>query len=577
MHSPLVARSLVLISLGLAVPFTRAADAPSAAADLAHGQLLFQQTCALCHAGGPAPIGGVAPAGGQGPSLGGVLGRRAGSGANFNYTKALTDSGLVWTPATLDRFIENPTTAVPGTNMVIVVPQADDRRDLVAFLATLKATPAGAAEATPARTPTTDPYDWRHASPGTLRQIMADKLPAPFSTSSARNNPAVVPQPANATLSVPPGFKVELFAKGLNGPRVLRVAPNGDIFVAETRVNRITVLRAADGAATPATNEIFASGLDRPFGIAFYPAGNDPKWVYIANNNSVVRFPYRSGDLKAGGPAEVIVPKLSGTTNGHSTRDIAFSKDGKRLFISVGSGSNVAEGSAKRTAEENRAWDAEHGLGAAWGAEFHRANVLVTDPEGKAPLKIFAAGIRNPVGLAIEPGTGDLWTSTNERDGLGDDLVPDYVTSVKEGHYYGWPWYYLGNHEDPRHAGARPDLAGKATVPDVLLQAHSAALEIAFYTANSGAAVFPADYRGDLFVALHGSWNRNSRTGYKVVRAKMQNGKPTGAYDDFLTGFVVDDRGVWGRPVGVAVAHDGALLVAEDGNSTIWRVSHAGR
>lgn len=573
MSSSLVVRLLSFVSLGLIVPITHAADAASPVGDVARGQALFQPACALCHAAGAGTTGG------QGPSLAGVVGRRAASGANFSYTKALTDSGLVWDAATLDRYLTNPTIAVPGTNMVIPVPNAQDRRDLIAFLATVKATPANAATAAPAAASAaaTDLFDWRHASPGMQREITADKLPAPFSTPSPNNNPRVVPQPADATLSVPPGFKVELFAKGLNGPRLLRVAPNGDIFVAETRANRIRVLRAADGAAAPTTNEIFADGLDRPFGIAFYPAGNDPQWVYFANNNSIVRFPYHAGDLKAGGAAEVIVPKLSATTNGHSTRDIAFSKDGRRLFIAVGSASNFAEVAPTKTAEEIAAWDREHGLGAAWGPEFHRANVLVTDPEGKTPLKIFASGIRNPVGLAIEPITGDLWTSTNERDGLGDDLVPDYVTRVQENHYYGWPWYYMGNHEDPRLAGLRPDLAGKATVPDVLLQAHSAALEIAFYTATSGAAVFPAEYRGDLFVALHGSWNRVSRTGYKVVRAKLQHGKPTGQYEDFLTGFVADGRSVWGRPVGVTVAHDGALLVTEDGNGTLWRVSHVGR
>ena len=565
MSSSLAARFLALSSLALAVPMMSAADAASAG-DAGRGQVLFQQACALCHAA----------AGGQGPSLGGVMGRRAATGANFTYTKALTDSGLTWDAATLDRFLANPTTAVPGTNMVVPVPGANDRRDIIAFVATIKAAPAGAAPVI-ATAGATDPFDWRHQSPGAKREIVAAQLPAPFSTPSPRNNPAVVAKPAGATLSVPAGFKVELFAKDLNGPRVVRVAPNGDIFIAETRANRIRVLRAADGAAKPEADEIFAANLDRPFGIAFYPAGNDPKWVYFANNNSIVRFPYRGGDLRATGAAEVIVPKLSDTTNGHTTRDIAFSKDGRRLFVSVGSASNVAEGAPKKTAAEISAWDKEHGLGAAWGPEFHRANVLVTDPEGKAPLKVFASGIRNPVGLAIEPVTGALWACTNERDGLGDDLVPDYATSVKEGGYYGWPWYYMGNNEDPRQAGVRPDLAGKATVPDVLLQAHSAALQISFYNATAGASVFPADYRGDLFVALHGSWNRVSRTGYKVVRAKMQNGKATGEYEDFLTGFVADERSVWGRPVGVAVAHDGALLVTEDGNGTMWRVSTAGK
>lgn len=507
------------------------------------------------------------------------MGKRAASGGGFPYTKALTDSGLVWDVATLDRYLNSPTTVVPGTNMVIPLPKAEDRRDVIAFLGTIKAAPASPAGAAPAVAPAnaSDPYDWRHASPGMKREITADKLPAPFGTPSPRNNPAVVPQPPGAVLSVPPGFKVEVFAQGMNGPRVLRVAPNGDIFVAETRLNRVRILRAGESGAQATTNEVFADGLDRPFGIAFYPAGNDPQWIYVANNNSVVRFPYRAGELKASSAAEVIVPRLSDTTNGHTTRDIAFSPDGKRLFISVGSASNFAEGAPKKTPEEIRAWEAEHGRGAAWGPEFRRAAVLVTDPEGKQPLKIFATGIRNPVGLAIEPVTGNLWTSTNERDGLGDDLVPDYVTSVKEGGFYGWPWYYIGNHEEPRLAGLRPDLAGQAIVPDVLLQAHSAALEIAFYTATTGSSLFPAEYRGDLFVALHGSWNRNSRTGYKVVRVKLQNGKPTGHYDDFLTGFVADGRSVWGRPVGVAVARDGSLLVGEDGNSTIWRVSYTGR
>ncbi len=296
----------------------------------------------------------------------------------------------------------------------------------------------------------------------------------------------------------------------------------------------------------------------------------------MANNNSVVRFPYRNGDLKARGAAQVIVPHLSDETGGHSSRDVAFSKDGKRMFISVGSGSNVAEDMGKKDLAEIKTWEAEHGRGAAWGPETRRANILVTDPEGREPLHTFATGIRNGVGLAVNQGTGDLWVSTNERDGLGDDLVPDYITRVKEGGYYGWPWYYIGNHEDPRHAGERPDLAGQAIIPDVLEQPHSASLEMVFYTATNGVAVFPSDYVGDVFAALHGSWNRTLRTGYKVVRAHVDHGVPTGEYEDFLTGFVVDNRSVWGRPVGVAVAHDGALLVTDDSNGTLWRVAYAG-
>jgi glucose/arabinose dehydrogenase len=378
-------------------------------------------------------------------------------------------------------------------------------------------------------------------------------------------------------LSVPEGFSVKLFASGLSNPRIIRVAPNGDIFVAETAANRIRVLRAADGAEAPSENQIFAQGLDRPFGIAFYPPGNNPQWIYVANNNSVVRIPYRNGDLQAEGKYEIIVPQLTESHGGHSTRDVAFSLDGKRMFISVGSASNVAEQMSKKSVADAQAWEAEHGRGAGWDDETNRADILVTDPEGHAPLHTFATGIRNGVGIAVDPSTGELWSSTNERDGLGDDLVPDYITHVKEGGYYGWPWFYMGNHEEPRHAGERPDLAGAVIAPDVLLQAHSASLEMCFYTATKGAAVFPKEYRGDIFAAEHGSWNRTMRTGYKVIRVRMNHGVATGEYDDFLTGFVVDDRSVWGRPVGVAVAHDGALLVGEDGNGTLWRVSPTGK
>jgi glucose/arabinose dehydrogenase len=376
---------------------------------------------------------------------------------------------------------------------------------------------------------------------------------------------------------VPAGFEVKKFASGLNNPRLLRVAPNGDIFISETGQNRVHVLRATDGADAPSENQVFAEGLERPFGLAFYPLGGNPQWLYVANINSVVRFPYHNGDLKASGPGEVIVQKLCDGIGAHSTRDVVFSKDGKRMFISVGSGSNIAEEMKKKTPDEIKAWESEHGLGAAWGPEANRADILVTDPEGHEPLRPYATGIRNGVGMAINPATGDLWVSTNERDGLGDNLVPDYVTSVKEGGFYGWPWYYMGKFEDPRHAGERPDLLGKAIVPDVLEQSHSASLEMTFYTAATGIAAFPAEYRGDAFVALHGSWNRSTRTGYKVVRVRLKHGVATGQYDDFMTGFVADDQDVWGRPVGITVAHDGALLVTEDGHGTVWRIAYTGR
>jgi glucose/arabinose dehydrogenase len=281
-----------------------------------------------------------------------------------------------------------------------------------------------------------------------------------------------------------------------------------------------------------------------------------------------VRFPYKNGDLKAGGPPETIVPSLVESGSGHWTRDIVFTPDGKHMFVSVGSGSNDAEGMPKTPPE---GWVAAHPLGAAWGNEAGRADVLEFDPDGRNG-RIFATGIRNCVSLTLAPQTDDLWCATNERDGLGDNLPPDYLTRVREGGFYGWPWYYIGDNQDPRHKGERPDLAGKVTVPDVLIQPHSAPLGSAFYDG----AMFPAEYRGSLFAALHGSWNRHLRTGYKIVRVLLKDGAPTGEYEDFVTGFVTDDGSVWGRPVGVAVAKDGALLFSEDGNGTIWRVSYSG-
>jgi glucose/arabinose dehydrogenase len=569
-----VCAGLFLLSLAAAGPGARAADV----GDAVKGKTQFQQSCALCHAVVMGP--GNTVISGQGPSLVGVVGRRAASVSNFNYTPALKASGLTWDAATLDRFLRAPTALVPGTNMVVAVAGAADRLNLITFLASVSSEHGGhvaVADALPAGNPNViDAGDWRNDAPGVKHSVDLAALPAPFATGSAGNGPRVVDRPASAVLSVPAGFTVRPFATGLSGPRLVRIAPNGDIFIAETREGRVRVMRAADGASGPSSNEVFASGLSGPFGIAFYPVGADPQWVYVANVNSVVRFPYRSGDLRARGEPETVVGRLARGTGGHSTRDVVFSKDGRRLFISVGSGSNVAEGMEVKDPEAIRAWEAGHGKGAAWGAEANRADVLVTDPEGHQPIHPFATGIRNGVGLAIDPVTGDLWTSTNERDGLGDDLVPDYLTRVREGGYYGWPWYYMGSHEDPRHAGERPDLAGQVVVPDVPVQAHSASLEMVFYTATTGPAVFPAEYRGDIFAAFHGSWNRASRTGSKVVRVRRRDGVPTGEYDDFLTGFVVDNHSVWGRPVGVAVARDGALLVTEDANGTLLRISYDG-
>ncbi len=578
MSSPRLLQDAVVFSTLLAAslaPGTVSAQG-TPVGDAARGKAFFQINCAICHSPELGPDNTVITK--RGPSLVGVVGRPAGSLPYFNYTKAIRESGFTWNPATLFRFLANPMVVVPGTTMPIPVLDPGNRADVIAYLATLKVPPGVTLkyEVLPESAGGTDPNDWQRQAPGAQHHFKVVDLPEPYATRSAGNGPQVVPCPTNATLAVPPGFTVKLFAKGLNNPRLVRTAPNGDIFIAETGPNRIRVMRAADGRDAPTENQVFAERLRGPFGISFYPPGDQPQWIYVANNNSVVRIPYRNGDLKARGEPEVIVPKLSDTTGGHTTRDVVFSRDGKRMFISVGSGSNVAEQMGKKTPQETRTWEAENGLGAPWGPETHRAQILVTDPEGHQRLQAYATGIRNGVGLAVNPETGDLWVSTNERDSLGDNLVPDYVTRVKEGGYYGWPWFYMGNHEDPRHAGERPDLAGKTLVPDVLEQSHSASLQMAFYTATSGVAAFPADYRGDAFVALHGSWNRTIRTGYKVIRVLLNHGVPTGQYDDFLTGFVINNNSVWGRPVGVTVAHDGALLITEDGNGTVWRIAYEG-
>jgi glucose/arabinose dehydrogenase len=413
--------------------------------------------------------------------------------------------------------------------------------------------------------------DWRSDAPGVRRRLTAADMPAPGATRSVANASRVVVRPEGALPKAPAGFAVNLFASGLDEPRVVRIAPNGDVFVAESAAGRVTVLSAADGAAKAASAATFAAGLHRPFGIAFSPPGPDPRYVYVAETDRVVRFPYRSGETKAAGPAEIVVPALP-AGRGHWTRDLAFSPDGKTMFVSVGSASNIAEEMPEAPAEGLAAFVAKHAPGAAWGAQENRADVLAFDPDGGG-MKVFATGLRNCSGLTVQPQTAALWCVVNERDALGDDLPPDYATSVKPGAFYGWPWFYIGDHEDPRLVGRRGDLAAAVTVPDVLFQAHSAPLGITFYEG----AQFPAEYRGDAFVALHGSWNRAKRTGYKVVRLPFKDGAPTGEYEDFLVGFVADDASAWGRPVDVAVAHDGALLITDDGGGAIWRVAYAGR
>jgi glucose/arabinose dehydrogenase len=415
---------------------------------------------------------------------------------------------------------------------------------------------------------------WEKDAPGVSRHIRPADLPPPSLMQNDREAPDfenmanVVPAPQGKMPAVPQGFAVQVVARDLNQPRVIRIAPNGDVFVAESGSGRVLVFPADAAKGGPAKPEVFAEGMQKPFGIVFYPPA-EPRYVYVAAANQVVRYPYRAGDRKATGPAEVIIPDIP--TKRHWTRDLAASRDGQRLFVSIGSSSNVAAGMPEKPSGEIRAFEKTHGPGAAWGEEENRAVVRVFDPEGES-VRNYATGLRNCSGMAMQPGTDTLWCTGNERDHLGADLVPDFLTTVQKGGFYGWPWYYTDGNEDPAHAGERPDLKDKVLVPDVLLQAHSSTLQLVFYDADA----FPAEYRGDAFATMHGSWNREHRTGYKVIRARMKDGKPTGVYEDFMTGFVLDEKTVWGRPAGIAVARDGALLVSDDANGTIFRVAYGG-
>ena len=371
-------------------------------------------------------------------------------------------------------------------------------------------------------------------------------LPAPFHTESARRNSRVVPQPADAKLFVPKGFKVNVFAEGgFTYPRWMVLAPNGDVFVADSRANSIVVLRDKNNDGVAEERSVWSNQLAQPFGMAFYK-----DWFYVANTDSIVRFKYRAGQTQAEGQPEKLVELTPGGYNQHWTRNILFSPDGTKMFVSIGSASNVSVESDPR-----------------------RAAISVYDPDGKNH-RIYASGLRNPIGLSWNPKTGELWTAVNERDGLGDDLVPDYATSVKDGGFYGWPFSYIGQNEEPRRKGENPDLVKRALVPDVLFTSHVAALGIQFYTGK----MFPKEYQGDAFVAFHGSWNRQKLSGYKIVRIKFDDkGKLEGnSFEDFVAGWLPSEDGneVWGRPVGLLVAADGSLLIADDGGRKIWRVSY---
>jgi glucose/arabinose dehydrogenase len=402
--------------------------------------------------------------------------------------------------------------------------------------------------------------DYSQEKPGIRRKLSVADLPEPYATPSVDNGPNgttnMIARPQGAWPQAPTGFKVDLYATDLENPRLVRTAPNGDLFLADSQVGKILVFRGVAGDGRARQTEEFATGLDQPFGIAFYPAGPNPKWIYVGNTDSVVRFPYQNGDLKARGTPQKLADLPGGGRlrgGGHWTRDVVFSKDGTKMLVSVGSHSNVDDSDTHPE-------------------EYHRADVLQFTPVGKFE-RVYASGLRNCVGEAINPTTGALWCSTNERDALGDNLVPDYITHVEEGGFYGWPWYYMGGHQDPRHPGKHPELKAKVLTPDVLLQPHFASLEMLFYDG----AQFPAEYTGDAFAAEHGSWNRAKRAGYEVIRVPLHDGKATGEYEDFLTGFVTADGRVWGRPVGVAVAKDGSLFVSDDGSGSIWHVIYSGK
>jgi len=370
-------------------------------------------------------------------------------------------------------------------------------------------------------------------------EIRADRLSAPYATPSAGNPPQVVAQPPGAQLVLPPGFRISVYASGLEDPRTMLLAPNGDVIVAEPGAGRISILRDANHDGVAEQRSTFANALDEPFGLALHGG-----FLYVGNENAVIRYDYRPGQLTASGPLRMITPLPAG---GHSTRGLLVSRDGTKLFISVGSASNVSREDPPRAA------------------------ILVMNLDGSG-RRTFASGLRNPIGMAFEPTTGALWTVVNERDGLGDDLVPDYATEVRDGAFYGWPYAYIGKNEDPRRRGERPDLVAKTIVPSLLIQAHSAPIGMAFYNGT----MFPPEFRGNAFVALHGSWNRSRRTGYKIIRIPFRNGHPSGGYDDFVAGWMLGEtnRRVWGRPACLLVLGDGSLLISDDGAGKIWRVTY---
>jgi len=374
-------------------------------------------------------------------------------------------------------------------------------------------------------------------------------LPPPYATESKRNRSSVVKWPEGKTPKAPEGFTVTKFADGFENPRWTYIGPNKDIFVVEsgtrTSKNQITVLRDKDKDGKFETREVFLENLNKPFGMLILK-----DFFYVANTDGLYRYPYKNNPLKLETKSEKILELPAGGYNNHWTRNLIANPNGTKIYVSVGSGSNVGENGMDK--------------------EIRRANILEINLDGTGE-KIYAAGLRNPVGMDWNPVNNELWTAVNERDELGDDLVPDYITSIKRNGFYGWPYSYFGNILDPRLKGEHKDLAAKAIVPDVSVGAHTASLGLVFYDKNS----FPAKYKNGAFVGQHGSWNRTIISGYKVVFVPFANGKPSGKPEDFLTGFVADEAKaeVYGRPVAVTVMNDGSLLVNDDSGNTIWKVT----
>jgi glucose/arabinose dehydrogenase len=382
-------------------------------------------------------------------------------------------------------------------------------------------------------------------SVGQKFSISPKDLPKPHATAAVARVSQTIAPPDGVAPQVPAGFTAAPFATGLTNPRFMAVAPNGDVFVTEPKAGKITVLRDADHDGKAEKISTYAAGFDRVHGIAFHNGA-----LYVADVNAVWKLPYKDGDLSTDAKPERITKDSFGGDEDHYSRDISFGRDGA-LYVAIGSGDNVEEGEPAP-----------------------RATVQKVTAEGH--LTPFATGIRNPVGIAFYPGTDNLFVTVNERDMLGDNLVPDYMTQIRQGDFFGWPYAYIGPHPDPDLGAKRPDLVKKTKVPDVLFESHSAALGLVFYDGTQ----FPAEYRGNAFVALHGSWNRGNPTGYKVVRVKFANGRPENAYENFATGFWDGSSvpaKVWGRPAGLAVAKDGSLLIADDAGKTVWRVSYKGK